>query len=148
MGLASGSSGARTAEAMMSTSTISAAAAPRSRSSRRRLPAVTAPVYSGVADARIEHRVDDVGQQVDEHIADRDHKDDPLHDRKILVEDPVDNQPPDAGSREDGLHHDGAGQQLPKLQAKDRNNGDQGVLEGVSQNDQPFIEAFGARSRD
>ena len=60
---------------------------------------------SSVADPRIEEGVADVDQQIDQHVADREHQHDALDHRIVAAQDRIDGQPADAGNGEHGLGH-------------------------------------------
>src|SRR5215471_16959146 len=104
IGSVSGSMGAATAARIMIDRMARPATAPLLRSRRRRLALST----SGVTDARVQHRVQQVHHQVDDHVAHGDDQHHALHHWKVLVQDAVNDQPAQAGPREHGLHHDGA----------------------------------------
>jgi len=57
-----------------------------------------APVL--IADARIEERVAEVNDQVDQHIGCGKDQDDPLNDRIVATQDRIDGQPAEARDRE------------------------------------------------
>src|SRR5262249_59190050 len=58
--------------------------------------------WSAVADARVEPRVGQVDQQVDDDEAEGDEEDQRLHHRVVAVSDRVDHEAPDAVQGEDG----------------------------------------------
>ena len=88
-----------------------------------------------MADARIDHGVRHVHEEVDEDVAEGAHEDDALDERVVLVEDGGDGEAPHAPAREDGLDDDGAREQVAELHADDGDDGDEGVAEGVLEDD-------------
>src|SRR5690349_19874455 len=61
-----------------------------------------------VADARIEQRIAQVHDEVDEHVGAREDEHHPLDDRIVASQDRVHREPADARDREHGLGHDRA----------------------------------------
>src|SRR5688500_18453084 len=56
-----------------------------------------------VPDARVEPRIGEVHEEVDDHEAERDQKHERLHDRVVAMGDGVDDEPADAVQREHRL---------------------------------------------
>src|SRR5437867_9110544 len=105
------------------------ATAPRWRISRR------GP--SANADPRVDEGVRDVDEDVDHHVRRRHEQHGALHERKVLGEDSADDQPPQSRAAEHGLDDDGAGQEIPELQAEDRDDRAQRVLQRVADDHAP-----------
>ena len=84
------------------------------------------------ADPRIEQPVGQIGEQVHQHVGDGDEQDAALHQRVVAEADRLDQQPADAGPREDRLGDDRAGQHRAELQADDRDDRNQAVAERVA----------------
>src|SRR5207244_2523766 len=68
-----------------------------------------------------------------------------LHERKVLREDPADDEAPEARPAEHGLDDHGARQQIAELEPEDRDHRDQRVLQRVPHDDPPPRQALGAR---
>src|SRR5438876_1129928 len=105
-GLGSGSSSASAAAATISA--IHAAASQNTLPSRRRqgigaIAGSTAASNTAMADPRIEHGVEQVHDEVQQHEADRDQQHDALQDDEVARVDRADQQPADAGQGEDRL---------------------------------------------
>src|SRR4051812_17782342 len=79
------------------------------------------------SDPRVEVAVEDVDHEVDQHEPGRDHQYRRLHDAVVAVGDRVDEQPPDARPREDGLDDHGAAEQRAELEPDDRHDRDERV---------------------
>ena len=86
-------------------------------------------------DPRVEQRVDDVDEQVDDHVAGRRDEHDPLDQRVVALVDGVDRQPAEAGDAEDLLGDHRAGDQHAELEADHRRHRDQAVAERVHADD-------------
>src|SRR5215510_14648237 len=126
--------GAITASTARRPRTPSPTAAPRCRTSRRSAPGRRP---SAVSDARVQDGIGQVHQQVDDDVGGRDEEDRALHQREVLVQDPADDEPAEARPAEDGLDDDGAGQEVPELQAEDGHHRDGGVLQAVADHHRP-----------
>src|SRR5688572_7369121 len=74
---------------------------------------------SAVGDTWIDHRVDQVGEQVREQHADRHDQADRLHHREVAQQDRVDGPAPDARNPEDRLHDHRPAEQPPHLEPDD-----------------------------
>src|SRR5262249_3521197 len=83
-------------------------------SASRRLPPLmagrwsTGRASSGVPDPRIQERVSEIDDQVDDDESERRHQGEALHLLVVARDDGVDAKGTEAGHREEGLHHDGA----------------------------------------
>src|SRR5580765_2184277 len=144
MGSREASLGAPTATRASTARMTAPTIAPRWRASRRATPARTAGA-SADADPRIDEAIGDIDERIDQHVAGGDEQHGALHEREVLGEDAADDEAPEPRAAEDGLHDDGAGQEVPELQAEDRDDGDERVLEGVAHDDTPPREALGPR---
>src|SRR4051794_17798417 len=112
-------SGANTATSTMRPTMPSPTSAPglrRSRRSTSRLRTVVgATSASVIADARVDQRVADVDQQVDDHEHDDDEQDPALQDGVVAGADGVVDPRPDPAPGEHGLGEDRPRQQQPDL---------------------------------
>src|SRR5215218_210937 len=72
-----------------------------------------------VPHARVEERVDDVDDQVQEDDEEGAHEHGALHRGQVALLDGVEGQSPDAGDVEDGLGEDRAAQQDAEVEAED-----------------------------
>src|SRR4051812_7127371 len=114
-----------------------------------RRPTSVARVMSALqSDTRIDNRVENVNQQIneDDHRTAEDH--DPLHNREVAECDPLVEQPSDTRPREDDLDDDrdiDHDHQVDTGQGQHRN---QRVLEGVLGNDEALRQALEARELD
>ena len=92
-----------------------AAPAPRRRGavSRRGWRAVDIATGTSDPDARVQHGVGDVDQQVDQHVGRRGDQHHALHERVVAREDGLHDQPAEAGQHEDLLGDDGAAIRAP-----------------------------------
>src|SRR3984893_9305241 len=63
-------------------------------------------ISRSISDARVNQRVAEFDQQVDQHRGGREDQDDPLDDRIIAPQDRVDGQPAEPGDREHRLGDD------------------------------------------
>src|SRR5436309_2257540 len=101
-----------------------------------------------VPDARVEPRVEEVHGEVDQDEAQRDHQHTALHERKVASENALNHQGADARPGEDGLGQHGAAQQVAGLDADDRDDGNQRVLQSMAQHDRALDDALGPRRPD
>src|SRR6266545_2288972 len=125
------------------------AASPTARCSTPGNPPVSAMTLSGaVADARIEERVREVDDEVDDDEGEGREQDEALDLLVVAREDGVDAEGAEAGDGEQGLDHDGATDEEPDLQAHHGHRGNERVLERVLQHDAPLTQALGARRGD
>src|SRR5215204_2871645 len=79
-----------------------------------RTGAAGAVSVAAIADPGVEEDVQDVDQQIDQHVdsGDRHHR--PLDQRVVAPPDTLDDEPPHAGNREDGLRHHRPAEQPPQ----------------------------------
>src|SRR5207302_4129370 len=75
--------------------------------------AVRGTAASAIPDPWVDRGVDHVYRQVDQDVAHGDEEHHALHEREVLVQDGVHQQPADPGPPEDGLDDHRAGQQAP-----------------------------------
>src|SRR5688572_18429859 len=73
-----------------------------------------------IADAGIEHAVHQVGQQVHADVGHRNEQDAPLHEWIVAKPDGLNEQPADAGPREDRFGNDRPREHRPELQPDER----------------------------
>src|SRR6266849_4746873 len=59
-----------------------------------------------VPDARVEQRIAQIDQQIDQHIGGRENQDDALDDRVVAAQDGIDREPSEAGYRKHRLGND------------------------------------------
>src|SRR6266700_3606817 len=84
-------------------------------------------------DSRVECRVGQVGEQVDQHDEHSEDEGHPLHDREVALEDRVDHQLADAGDREDALDDHRSADQVADVDAEHGDRGDHRVAQHVPQ---------------
>src|SRR5690606_3903448 len=87
------------------------------RRSRRKVALPTPRAGSGIADPRVQERVAEVDQQVDQGEDGGQHQHRALHDEQLAGADGVDDQHAYPGPGEDRLHHHGPAQQRTELHA-------------------------------
>ena len=97
------------------------------------------------ADARVEQRVDDVDEQVDDDVARRRDEHDALDQRVVALVHGLDRQPAEAGDAEDRLRDDRTGDERAELEADQRRDRDQAVAERVPADDLPLAQPLRAR---
>src|SRR6266568_7562593 len=85
-----------------------------------------------VPDARVEQRIAQIDQQVDQHIGGRENEDDALDDRVVAAQDGVDREPPEAGDSKHRLGDDDAADQQRNPDPDDCHDRHRGVLEGMA----------------
>src|SRR5512132_4188662 len=100
-----------------------------------RAPATVAIVRLPQPDARIDHGVEDVHDEVDAHDHDAGHDDHALHQRKVALEDALVEQAADPGPREDHLDDDRGVDHHHHVDAGQREDGNERVLERVHGDD-------------
>src|SRR5262249_56920722 len=64
--------------------------------SEKRRGSSSAMATMSVADARIEEGVGDVNQEIDQHLGEREHQDQALHDRIVALQHRIDGEPAEA----------------------------------------------------
>src|SRR5262245_50111606 len=69
---------------------------------------LTPTAVGSVADARVEEDIQDVDEEVQQHVDARDDQDAALDHRIVAPHDGIDREAADAGEGEDALRHDGA----------------------------------------
>ena len=97
-----------------------------------------------IADARIEPRIGDVGQDVGDHDGDADDDEDAHQHRIVAREDRVEGQAADAGPREHRLGQHRAGDQRPQVEADDGDDRQDGVPQRMHQHDAALRHALRA----
>src|SRR4030067_827865 len=97
------------------------------------------------ADARVEPRHREVGQEVGEHDQEREQHHRALDDRVVVGVDRLHGERGDAGPREDRLRDDGAPEQAPELHAEDRHDREGRVPAGMLEEQDAIGDALGAR---
>src|SRR3954453_13357842 len=107
----------------------------RTRGAMGTSTALMSGLASRDADARVEHRVQEVDAEVDDDVRDRRDEDDPLDDRVVAREDRVERELPEARQHEDLLGDDRARDQEAELQAEDRHDRQQAVAQRVAADD-------------
>src|SRR6185503_6584008 len=90
----------------------------------------------GEADSGIQVAIEQVHKDVHEHEKDRDHEHASLNERVIALDDRGKQHPADTGDRVDLLDDDRAAEQLADLDAEQRHDDDQPVLQDVPPNDE------------
>src|SRR6476620_5279560 len=114
-----------------------------SRSGRARTPG-----SAGMADARVDQRVQAVDAEGDHRHDDRGGETHRLDQRKVARADPLVGETAEAGPREDGLDHDGGGDQDREVDAGERDHRDQRVLERVQPDHPPLPHPLDPRELD
>src|SRR5690348_4795602 len=97
---------------------------------------------------RIGERVNQVRQQIDEHVGNGDEQNAALEQRIVAGFDGLHGEASDARPGKNCFGDDGAGEQRPELQSENGENGNQRVAKSVAEEDGAFAEAFGARGAD
>src|SRR4051794_21645797 len=110
--------------------------------------AVAASVISVEPHPWIEHGVDDVRDQVDQHHQDREHQRDALDDGEVALQDRVDHQAADPGQGEHLLDHQRAADEVGDVQAEHGDHGDDAVAHRVADDDAPLGDPLGAGGGD
>src|SRR4029077_1393108 len=85
----------------------------------------------GEADSGIQVAIKEIHDDVDADEEDCDDEHGALHERVVALEDRGEEHPPDPGHREDLLHHDRPAEQLTDLDAEQRDDDDEPVLQHV-----------------
>ena len=112
------------------------------------MPPLALVTGSAVPDARIEERVADINEQVDDHDKDDDDGYRTQDDGPVARGDRAIGLVADTRPVEDRLREDGARHHAAEVQADVGDDRDEGVLEGVVQDDAATREALGARGAD
>src|SRR5512138_2323318 len=94
------------------------------------------------ANPRIEKRVGDVYQQVDQHVRAGREEYDPLDERIVAREHRLDDEPAEAGHDEDLFGDNRAAHERAHLQPEDRDDRDEAVADGVAEHDDAAGEPF------
>src|SRR5579862_4092850 len=84
--------------------------------------AIKAPPSISVPDARVEERIAQIDQEVDQHIGGREYEDDALDDRVVAPEDGVDREAPEPGDGKHRLGDDDAADQQRDADPDDRHD--------------------------
>src|SRR5262249_20981851 len=133
--------------AATTTIAIHASAAQNTFESRRRRRGATATSTAvsstAMADPRVEHGVEHVDREIEQHEADRDEQHDALQDDEIPRVDGADQQATDARQREDRLHDDRAADQPPDVDAAHGHERERGGLERMHQEDAGGAQSLG-----
>src|ERR1051326_5879773 len=90
---------------------------------------------SGQANAEVDIGVEDVDQEVDDDDHHPGFHDDAPHQREIALEDPLVQEPSDAGPGKDDFDDDGGVQHDDKVDPGQGEDRDQRVLKGVDRDD-------------
>src|SRR5271165_5583001 len=85
------------------------------------------------AHARIDEGVEQIREEIDDYVGNRDYQDAPLEQRVVAGRDGLYGEAADAGPGKDCFCDDGAGEERAELQAEDGNYGNQGVAEGMAE---------------
>src|SRR6266508_4902334 len=96
----------------------------------------------GVADTRIEPRIQHVHREIHEHEGDGAHQDGALDEREIAIEDRLRRETPDPRPAEDVLDDVRATKERAELEADDRRDRDERVLQRVPQDDHALPQAL------
>src|ERR1700754_2757680 len=101
-----------------------------------------------VPHARVEERVDDVDDQVQEDDEEGAHEDRALHGRQVALLNGVEGEASDAGDVEDGLGEDSPAEQDPEVEAEDGDDRRDGRAHAVLEDDGPLAQPLGPRGAD
>lgn len=101
-----------------------------------------------VLHARINRRIQQVNQRIDQHKRHRQHQHSPLNRGIIAVADRIDDETPDAGNREHRFHQRCAGEQSAKAQTDGCQHGNQRVLKRMTIGNHALRHAAGTRRAD
>ena len=105
-------------------------------------------VLSLIGDPGIDEVVKNVCKEVHYEIACGDDQDASLDQRVVPCLDRLDGKAPNTWPGEYSLRDDRAGEERAKLEAHNRNDGEEGVAQRVFQSNPPFVESFGSGSLD
>src|SRR5438876_878380 len=103
---------------------------------------------STVTDAGIEPAVEEVDGKVDHHEERRDEQDGALGQRVVALIDVPEEERADTGKGEDLLHHHGTAEEDAYLEPGHRDDGDEGVAQGVLEDDGAGGEPLGRGRAD
>src|SRR5581483_11341114 len=92
----------------------------------------------GMADPRVEHGVEQIDEEVDQHVAHCDDQHGALDHEVVADEDRLDGEAADARQGEDDLDDEGAADQPADLETGDRDEGEAGGPQGVAEQDVPL----------
>src|SRR5713226_1637139 len=133
--------------AARTTTAIQAAAAQNMLLRRRRRRGATAASSAAssaaMADPRVEHGIEHVDREIQQHEADGDEQHHALQDDEVARIDGADQQPADAGQGEDRLDDDGAADQAADVDAGDGHERERGGLERVHQENARGFQPLG-----
>src|SRR6202521_5304012 len=96
-----------------------------------------------VTDPRVDDRISDVGQEVEQHSQSGDQHDHPEYDRVVAVQGGLEREQPHARPAEDALGDDGATDELRCLQSHQRDDGKDCVAQRVLVADGPRRQSLG-----
>src|SRR5579883_1769484 len=152
LGSASGSRLARIAMRMMKaiqpTASQKTGPMPRRRLGASATPPISLASSAAMANPGVEHGIEHVDHEIDEHEGDRDKEHRALQDDEVAGVDRFDDEPAETGQREDGLDDDGAADEPADIEADDRHQRKRGWLQGVDEENAPLGQALGARHGD
>ena len=103
---------------------------------------------TSIADARVEQRVAEIDQQVDDDIDRRENEDQTLHDRIVAAQDGIGGQAAEAGDVEDRFRDHHAAEQRGDADADDGDDRHRGILQRMANDDAPRRDALGGGSAD
>src|SRR5919204_6604506 len=95
-----------------------------------------------ITDPRIDHGVHEIHREIDDHDHYAAENDRRLHDREVAEGDALVEQPPDARPGKDGLDHDGDVHHEDEVDSRERQDGNQRVLERVLADDERLGQAL------
>ncbi len=101
-----------------------------------------------VGEARVDRRIGEIDQEIDEDHAAGEQHHEILHHDEIALRDRLEDQPPEAGQGEHVLDDDRAGEQEGELQADDGDHGDERVRHRMPPQRGAASEPLGARRAD
>src|SRR5579859_4056616 len=96
----------------------------------------------GVADTRIEPRIQHIHDEVAREVGDRDEQHGPLDHREVAHEDRLHRELPETRPAEDRLDDERAAEEAAELQPDERDDRDERVLEGVADDHGALAQAL------
>src|SRR5712691_13460935 len=103
---------------------------------------------SVIADPRIEHGVEQIHREIDEDVERGDQHHHALYQREVVARDALHEQFSDAVEIEHLLGDHQAADQEGEFEPDDGDGGKQRVAQRVARDDQPLVDALGARGAD
>src|SRR4051812_17036758 len=96
-----------------------------------------------VSNPWIDHRIREIGQQIDQQINNGRQEDRTLHERKVLRHDRVHDQATDSWTRKDDLNDDGAAEEVAEVEPEQGHQRQQRIAQPMRQPDRTLMETLG-----